>query len=295
MFWCYYFYMKKTSATIRYLIAVVIYGTIGFFLHYVNASSEFVVLCRGVIGSLFIGVVMLASENLPDIKAIKNNLKYIVVSGIALGLNWVFLFEGYRYSVAVASLCNYIAPIIVVIISSMFLKEKLNNFQIGCIILAFVGIVLISGVLDQQSKIDYRCVIYGLLAAVGFVILVLCNKQIKDIKPLDNTIAQLLVSALTVLPYVIINNSFPKSLDLSSGMILLCLGIIHTGIAYIFYFNSIDELPANKVAIYGYIEPVLSVLTGAFVFNEELSIYGIIGAVLILASALVNEIVTSKK
>ncbi|MBQ0036671.1 MAG: EamA/RhaT family transporter, partial [Firmicutes bacterium] len=81
--------MKKTSATIRYLIAVVIYGTIGFFLHYVNASSEFVVLCRGVIGSLFIGVVMLASENLPDIKAIKNNLKYIVVSGIALGLNWV--------------------------------------------------------------------------------------------------------------------------------------------------------------------------------------------------------------
>ena len=286
--------MKKTSATIRYLIAVVIYGTIGFFLHYVDASSEFVVLCRGAIGSLFIGIVMLASENLPDINAIKRNFKYIVISGIALGLNWVFLFECYKYSVAIASLCNYIAPIIVVIISSMFLKEKLNTIQIGCIISAFIGIVLISGVLDQTSKIDYRCVIYGLLAAIGFVVLVLSNKQIKDIKPLDNTIAQLFVSALTVLPYVIINDSFPKSLDLRSGLIILCLGIIHTGIAYIFYFNSIDELPANKVAIYGYIEPVLSVLTGALIFNEELSIYGIIGAILILASALVNELIASK-
>lgn len=287
--------MKKSKATLRYLIAVIIYGTIGFFLHYVNASSEFVVLCRGTIGSLFIGLVMIVSKNLPDLKAIKKNIIPIALSGIALGLNWVFLFEGYRYGVAVASLCNYIAPIIVVIISSLFLKERLTKVQIVCVVSAFIGIILISGILDESSNVDYRCVVYGLLAAIGFVVLVLCNKKIKGIKPLDKTIAQLAISALTVLPYVIINDSFPKSLDLRSELILLCLGIVHTGIAYIFYFNSIDVLPTSKVAIFGYIEPVLSVLTGALIFDEKLSIFGVLGAFMILVSALINELLDKRK
>lgn len=285
----------KSRETLRYLLAVIIYGTIGFFLHYVNASSEFVVLCRGTIGSLFIGLIMIVTKNLPNIKAIKKNIIPIVISGIALGLNWVFLFEGYRYGVAIASLCNYVAPIIVVIISSFFLKEKLTKAQIACVIAAFVGIVLISGIFDETSGVDYRCVMYGLLAAIGFVVLVLCNKRIRDIKPLDKTVAQLFVSALTVLPYVIIKDSFPKGLDLRSQLILLCLGIIHTGIAYIFYFNSIDTLPASKVAIFGYIEPVLSVLTGALIFNEKLSLLGILGAIMILLSALMNELLDKNK
>mgnify|MGYP003341940703 CR=1 FL=1 len=133
--------MKSSNAILRYLIAVIIYGTIGFFLHYVNARSEFVVLCRGAIGSLFIGLIMIVTKRTPDIKAIMKNIIPITVSGIALGLNWVFLFEGYRYGVAIASLCNYIAPIVVVIISSLFLKERLTKAQTACVVCAFIGIV----------------------------------------------------------------------------------------------------------------------------------------------------------
>lgn len=263
--------MNKMNPTIKYLIAVIIYGTIGYFLHFVNASSEFVVLCRGLIGSCFIGLVMLMTKQMPDLNAIKNNLLMIVLSGIALGLNWVFLFAGYRYAVSVASLCNYTAPIFVVIINALFLHYKLNYKQIICIICSFVGIVFVSGILDSNYSIDLHAVIYGFLAAIGFVVLVLCNKRIKNIKPLDKTITQLFISALTVLPYVIIQNSFPSSLDIKSFIIVLMLGVVHTGIAYIFYFNSIDVLEVNKVAILGYIEPVLSVLTGALIFNEKMS------------------------
>ena len=286
--------MKNMGATIRYLISVGIYGTIGFFLHFIDASSEFIVFCRGMIGSLFIGLVMILTKNLPDLKAIRKNLVLIVVSGVALGLNWVFLFAGYNYGIAVTSLCNYIAPIIVVIISTWFLKEKLTKAQTLCVTGAFIGIALLSGVFDKNDAVDYHCILFGLLAAIGFVVLVLCNKKIEGVKPLDKTLAQLFVSAITVLPFVILNNGFPKAIDLKSGLIILCLGVVHTGIAYIFYFNSIDVLPANKVAIFGYLEPVLSVLTGALIFNEGLSIYGVIGAVLILASALINELVSMK-
>ncbi len=287
--------MSRINPTIRYLIAVIIYGTIGLFLHFTNVSSEFVVLCRGLIGSLFIGLVMVIKNDLPSIEAIKKNAKMLVISGIALGLNWVFLFAGYRYGVAITSLCNYMAPIIVVVISAILFKEKLNFKQINCIAYAIIGIILVSGIFDGDSSGDIRCIIYGLLAAIGFVVLVLCNKRIHDIKPLDKTITQLFVSALTVLPYVIFNNGFPTSIDTRSLIIVLILGVVHTGIAYILYFNSIDVLPVDKVAILGYIEPVLSILTGALIFKEKLTIFGIIGAVLILSSALMNELLGNKE
>lgn len=287
--------MFNISPTIKYLIAVIIYGTIGFFLHFVNASSEFVVLCRGFIGSMFIGLVMLVTNDKPDINAIKKNLKMIVLSGVALGLNWVFLFAGYKYAVSIASLCNYTAPIMVVVISTVIYELNLSKGQVLCVVGSFAGIILISGIFDSDYSIDIRAMIYGLLAAIGFVVLVLCNKKIKDIKPLDKTITQLFVSAITVLPYVIINHGFPTSLDTRSLLVVLMLGVVHTGIAYIFYFNSIDVLEVNKVAILGYIEPVLSILTGALIFNERLSIFGIIGAVLVLSSALMNELLENKK
>ena len=105
---------------------------------------------------------------------------------------------------------------------------------------------------------------------------------------------QLFVSALTVLPYVIMNNSFPKTIDTTTLIIVIVLGIVHTGIAYIFYFNSIDVLNSDKIAILGYIEPVLAILTGALIFKEQLSIFGIVGAIMILSSALLNELLANK-
>ena len=286
--------MLKLSPTLRYLIAVVIYGTIGLFLHFTSCASEFVVICRGFIGSLFIGLVMLIKHDLPDLKAIKKNLGMLVMSGVALGLNWVFLFAGYKYGVAVSSLFNYLAPVIVVVISAIFLRIKLSDKQIICVICALIGVVLVSGVFESQNIVDIHCVVYGLAAAIGFVVLVLCNKNIKKIKPLDKTIVQLFVSAITVLPYVIMNNSFPKTIDTTTLIIVLILGVVHTGVAYILYFNSIDVLNSDKIAILGYIEPVLSILTGALIFKEKLSLFGIIGAIMILTSALLNELLANK-
>lgn len=283
----------KTDKTIKYLFAVILYGTIGYFLHYVNVASEFVVMCRGLIGSLFILLVMFINKDLPDLKAIRNNLFYLAISGIALGLNWVFLFCGYKYSISISSLCNYTAPIMVVIISSIFLKEKITPKQIVCIVCSFIGILLISGIFDNNETNNMHGFIYGLLAAIGFVVLVLFNRKLKNIKPLDKTVVQLFFSFITVLPYVLINKSIPTSLDRDSILIIILLGILHTGVAYIFYFGSIDTLPVSKVAILGYIEPVLSIITGVVFFKEQLSVLGGIGALLILTSAFISE--TSRK
>ncbi len=280
---------------LRYLFALFLYGTIGLFLHFISYSSEFVVLCRGVLGSLFIaGALFLRKEKI-DLSAIRRNLPLLALSGIALGLNWVFLFAGYRYGIAISSLCNYMAPIIVVVIASLIYKEHINIRQIFCIVLAFLGMTFLIGLFEGNIRTDFHCIVYGSLAAVGFVILVLCNRKLKEIEALEKTLIQLLFSALTVLPYVIFNSGFPKENDMLSTVLVLILGFLHTGVAYICYFSSIDVLPAQSIAVLGYLEPVLNLLFGALILHERIGITGLIGAILILLASIGNELFADKE
>ncbi len=284
----------KNSAVLRYLFALTLYGTIGLFLHFVSYSSEFVVLCRGLFGSLFIYLVLLFRKEKIDRKAVRKNLFMLALSGIALGLNWVFLFAGYRYGIAISSLCNYMAPVIVVVITSLFYRERINMKQILCIVMAFAGMLLLLGIFEGNSSVDMRCVLYGSLAAVGFVILVLINRRIRDIPQLEKTLIQLLFSMLAILPYVYFNNGFPKVFDLRSTLLVLMLGFLHTGVAYIFYFSSIDTLPAQSIAVLGYLEPVMNLLIGALVLHEKIGITGILGALLIILASIGNETFADK-
>ena len=285
----------RSKATIKYLFALTLYGTIGLFLHFISYSSEFVVLCRGVLGSLFILAVLLAKKGRIDFGSIKNNIKYLMISGFALGFNWVFLFAGYRYGIAITSLCNYLAPIAVVVIMAVVYKEKINSKQIGCIVLAFIGMLMLTGIFESENKGDVRCVIYGSLAALGFVILVLCNKKLKDIEDLEKTLMQLFFSVLIVFPYVVFNDGFPKQFDLQSTILVLILGILHTGVAYICYFGSINILDAQTIAVLGYLEPVLNFVFGAFVLKENISVYSVTGAIMILLASIGNELFADKQ
>ena len=278
----------------RYLFALTLYGTIGLFLHYIDYSSEFVVLCRGLLGSLFIFCVLSLRKEKLNIDSIKNNLLLLTSSGMALGLNWIFLFAGYRYGIAITSLCNYMAPVAVVIITSIFFKERINIKQILCIILAFIGMLLLIGIFTENIKSDIHCVIYGLLAAIGFVVLVLCNRKLSNIDQLERTLVQLIFSALIVLPYVYLNSGFPKQFNIQSTILVIILGILHTGVAYIFYFSSINVLPAQSIAVLGYLEPVLNLLIGAFILHEKIGIHGVVGAILIIIASIANEVFACK-
>ncbi|MBP5280351.1 MAG: EamA family transporter [Erysipelotrichaceae bacterium] len=284
----------RSVATLKYLFALTLYGTIGLFLHFISYSSEFVVLCRGSIGTLFILLVLLTRKDKIDFQSIRNNLKTLMISGFALGFNWVFLFAGYRHGIAITSLCNYLAPLIVVVIMATVYKQKINSRQLGCIALAFVGMLLLTGIFESNNDSDIRCVIYGLLAAFGFVIMVLCNKKLSNIKDLEKTLMQLFFSVLIVLPYVIFNDGFPKQFDMQSTILVIILGVLHTGVAYICYFAAIHALDAQTIAVLGYLEPALNFFIGAFILKENITIYGVIGAIMILLASIGNEIFADK-
>ncbi len=279
--------------TFKYIVAVVIYGTIGPILRYINLPPEIVVCSRGVIGSLSILLFMKVTGRRLDGQAIRSNMVPLILSGIFLGLNWVFLFAAYvRISVAVASLLNYTAPIMVVIIAPFLYKEKISPFKAFCIAVAFIGVVLTSGVVSVGiGRIDLIGIVLPILSAFAFVGIVICNKRLTSIDSYNKAVIQLAASAITVLPYAIISNlGSDISPDPRSLILTAMLGIIHTGAAYCLYFSALGILSVQSIALFGYLEPVVSVIGSVFILHQNLDIYGWIGAVLIIAASAASEL-----
>jgi drug/metabolite transporter (DMT)-like permease len=182
------------------------------------------------------------------------------------------------------------APLIVILISPFALHEPLSKRKLPFVAMAFIGIVLVSGVLGGETG-NFSGVIMGLLAAAAFVVIVICNRKIHDIPSLDKSIIQLAVSALTILPYVLVkNHDASLHLDTRSLLIILMLGVIHTGFAYILYFSAMHNLPVTTFAVIGYLEPVVSVLCSAFFLHEAMGPAGWIGAILIIGAAIACEL-----
>ena len=285
--------MENASLKVKYTTSVIIYGTIGMILRFISFPSELVVFSRGLIGSIFIALFLRYSRKSLDKKAIKHNLKFLIISGICLGLNWVFLFAAYMHTtVAIASLCNYTAPVIVVALSPFLYKEKIAPLKIVCIFTSVLGVVFVSGIITEGlANINLIGIALGLCAAICFVFLVIFNKKIEGISSYDKSVMQLSISALTVLPYVILNNiGKPIEINLHSLILTALLGVFHTGIAYILYFGSMPLLPVNDVAILGYLEPAVSVLCSIFILKEKMDIFGLLGALLIIGSAIISEV-----
>ena len=288
--------MRYFKERFQFILAVVLYGTIGMFLRFTDLPSEAVAFYRGVIGVLFILVFRLIRRERPDVKAIRKNGLLLLISGIGLGFNWIFLFAAYvNTTVAIASLCNYMAPIFVIALTPLVLKEKLNARKIPCIVAAVVGIVLVSGMLDGGPG-NPLGVVFGLAGACCFTGIVFCNRKMRDISAFDRAIVQLALSAATILPYMLVRCGGKIPLpDLRSGIIVLTLGIVQTGIAYCLYFRGMTVLPVQSVAILGYLEPVVSVLCSVIFLREPMGLPGWIGAVMIIAAATVSELIPSRE
>lgn len=289
--------MNPKTARNQYIIAVLMFGVNPLILRYVSIPSEAMALYRSVLGVITLLVYYLITGRRLDFTNIKKHLKYLVSAGVCLGLNWIFLFEAYVVTkVSVASLCNYMAPTLTVCICALFFKEKIKRRQGLCVAAAFLGIVLVSGVLDGDLKsININGLILGWLAAASFVVIILSNKKLKNVDSFDSVISQLTFAFLTTLIYVPIKNGgFPVPSDIRTVVLVLLIGIVNAGVAYIFYYGPMPHLPVQTIAIIGYLESVECVLISVLIFKEPLSLLGVIGAVLIIGAAVISELYSNK-
>ena len=277
-----------------FISSMLIFGTIGIFRRYIPLPSAFLAFSRGILGGLFLVLFLKLKRRKPAGKLPVQTVLWLAVSGAVMGVNWILLFEAYNYTtVAVATLCYYMQPTIVVLLSPVIFQERLTLRKGACAAVAVVGMVLVSGVTGGGGPQagDPRGILFGLGAAVCYAAVVIMNKKITGVEAFQKTKVQLLSAGIVMIPYLLLTGGFSaEGVSALTVILLLTVGIVHTGIAYVLYFGSFDGLKAQSAAILSYIDPVAALLFSALFLREPLSLPGIAGAVMIIGSAVVSEI-----
>lgn len=294
--------MKKTERLGAYAslcASMLIFGSIGIFRKYLPVPSGFLALSRAVIGTLFLGILIFIFKKSFSVQTVRRNLLKLCISGALLGINWILLFEAYEHtSVSVATLCYYMAPVFIIIVSPFILKERLTLKKAICAAGSLFGMVLVSGVITGglPEGENFTGIMLGLASAVFYASVVIMNKKLFELSPYDKTFVQLAAAAVVMIPYVIFAEDVSSvDFNITTVVMLAVVGVIHTGIAYALYFGALRVTSAQSAALCSYIDPASALVLSAVILEERLDVYGMIGAALILAFAALGELSFKKK
>jgi len=289
---------KSNRAQVLIIVSMIIFGTLGPFVRNISVSSGELALYRAILATVLVGLFLIITKQKINFRSLGKELPLLIISGMAMGINWILLFEAYKYTtVSVATLSYYFAPVIVTIVGPFLFKEKLGTKQIICFIMSTIGIVMITGIggLKSGSR-DIIGILFGLGAAVFYATVILLNKFIKRVEGLHRTFLQFIAAVIILVPYVAFTSGITLGAMNSTGWIcLLVVGIVHTSITYCMYFTAIKDLPGQKSAILSYIDPLVAIVVSVAVLGESISLPQMIGGVLILGFTLLNEIKLPEK
>lgn len=283
--------MKK--ARLMIIGSMAIFGTLGPFVRSIDVTSGELALYRAILAAALIGLYLLVSGQHIPFASIKKELPLLLLSGIAMGFNWILLFQAYKYTtVSVATLSYYFAPVIVTAVCPFLFKEKLTGKQIVCFVMSTLGIVMITGLGDLSAGSSHLTgILFGLGAAVLYATVVLLNKFIKNVGGIHRTFLQFLAAILVLVPYVLTTSGITLSGMSGTGWVcLLIVGLFHTGVTYCMYFTALKDLPGQEAAILSYVDPLIAVLISVTILHEPMTTMQVIGGLLILGFTLWNEI-----
>ncbi|MBQ8869332.1 MAG: EamA family transporter [Oscillospiraceae bacterium] len=282
----------RGKAYLKIIVAMLIWGTLGIFTRFIGISSGEMVLFRVVIGGFSLLLVYLFSKHHSSGKAIRRAAPLLLLSGVVMGFNWLFLFEAYRYTaVSIATVAYYCSPVIVMLLSPLFFKERIAPLRVMGILCCIIGLVLISGTISGGAS-TMKGFGFGLIAAALYACVTMLNKCVKGVLGIEITLVQLLGAFIVMLPYCLIKGggviALPQSLQ--GAVCLVILGAVHTGLALYLYFSSLQTLSAQSAALCSYIDPGSALVFSAVFLDEKLTFVQIIAAVLILGGALFGEL-----
>ena len=278
---------------LQLIFSMLLFGTIGTLARFINMPSSIICLGRAFFGVITILILLSALREKPGSEAIRRNFWWLLLSSTLMCCNWICQFEAYKYTtIATATLCYYMQPVFYILAGAVVLREKLTAKKAACVAVAFCGMILVSGVLQIGFHIsELKGAVFGVTGGFFYAMVVLINKYMKDISPVNTTIMQLALVSVIMLPYSAATGAFSEvNVTLTGIICLLILGVLHTGIGYIIYFDAVNKLPAQTVGILSYIDPVEAVMLSAFLLKEPVGIYTIAGAAMILGAAAVSEL-----
>ena len=279
------------KARFEIVFSMAAFGTIAVFVRNIGLPSGEVALYRAVIAALALFLWQLCTRQTVRWQDVKKELPLLFVSGAAMSVNWILLFEAYKYTtVAMATLSYYFAPVIVTVASTVLFREGLTAKQISCFVMSPLGLVMVIGVSGGGGSHDLLGILLGLGAAVFYAAVVLINKGIRRVSGLNRTFMQFLAAILVMTPYIsMTGGSHLAGLDMTGAVNLMVVGVFHTGICYCMYFSSLRYLKGQEASILSYIDPVVAVILSVAVLHEPVSPLQAAGGFMILGFTVLNE------
>ncbi len=285
----------NNKAFFKYIFALLLFGSNGIVASFIDLSSQNIVLLRTLIGSILLIAIFFLSGGRLTFYKYKKQFAFLTISGIAMGTSWMFLYEAYeRIGVSIASLLYYCGPVIVMVLSPLLFNERLTVNKALGFLAVVVGVVLINGYAFDGNG-DIFGIVCGLLSAIMYAFMVICNKKAKDIVGIENSTLQLTIAFLTVAIFVGLKQGYAMRTAPTSIVPILILGLLNTGIGCYFYFSSIGKLKVQTVAICGYLEPLSAVIFSVIFLKETMLPLQIVGAILIIGGAMIGEPVKPKR
>ncbi len=290
--------MKKIlNPRLMLIVSMIIFGTLGPFVRNISVSSGELALYRAILASVMIALFLVVTKQKIPFSKIKKEVPLLLASGVAMGINWILLFEVYKYTTVLAvKLSYYFAPVIVTAVCPILFREKLTVKQVICFTMSSVGLIMITGIGKLDGGKDFVGILFGLGAAVFYATVILLNKFIKNVDGIHRTFLQFIAAIVVLVPYVFATSGISLNLLDGVGWInLLIVGIVHTGITYCLYFYSLKELPGQKAAILSYIDPLVAVVISVAILGEMMTFWQVVGGILILGFTMWNEITPRTK
>ena len=281
---------------LKMVLAMTIFGSIGIFVHKIGLPPAIIACIRAIVGTAFLAIILGFYNNRSNFTAFRKNAVPIILSGVALAFNWIFLFEAYRNtSIPVATVCYNLAPVFVLILSPIILRERITVLNVACTLGSLAGAVLISGVLTNDVA-NKAGVTYAILAAILYCAVMILNKKISGISSLDNSFYQMAVASVVTVIYSVLTVDM-KEVTFSGnvGWMLLLLGILHTAIAYSLTFSASKRMTAQAWGVLSYLEPATAIVLAYILLKQNLTSIEILGTVMIFGFAIINGIVRRRR
>lgn len=280
------------NAKLKMILSMALYGTLSLFVRRIPLTSAEVALFRAAIGLTAILLAKRAAKKPLPLRDMGRDALYLFLSGAAMGFNWIFLFEAYKYTtVSVATLSYYFAPVIVMAACPLLFHERLTKWQLLCFAGSTAGLVLVVNPGALAGSDPLQGVLFGLAAATLYATVILLNKKLTRVSGLDRTALQFAAAAAVLLPYILLTSGFDFGrMDPVGWGLLLAVGLVHSALAYVLYFSALRVLPGQEAAILSYIDPLVAVLISLTVLREPVAPAQLLGGALILAFTLGNEL-----
>ena len=279
-------------ARLAMIVSASVFGTLGLFVRRIEVTSAELALYRAVLAAVFILLFFLIRRERPRLREIRGALWLLLLSGAAMGFDWMLLFEAYKYTtISLATLSYYVAPVIVTALCPLLFHERMTRTQVICFLMSTLGVALIIGSGGLQGGgSDLRGIVCAVGAAVFYAAVILLNKYIRGVTGLERTFVQLLAAVVVLVPYVGLTSGFhPEVLSATGWVNLLIVGFVHTGLTYCMYCAAIRTLPGQESSLLSYLDPIVSVLISVLLLGEPLAPIQIAGMVLFLGFAVANE------